>query len=336
MRRTRLVGVALAVLLLVSMASLSRSSAVTPRLAVAGGECGALSSLTPPVTYTHVIWIWMENKSYRSIVGNASAPYLNSTVAPDCGVATNYFNVTHPSLPNYLAATSGNTNNIATDCSPTRCPDGNPSIFGQLSAAGKTWRAYQESMPTNCDKSGYPSTAPLYTPRHNPPVYYTDAATLCVTADVRMGDSTTGSFAVDLANGTLPDFSFVTPNLTDDMHSGTNQVANGDAWLSQWLPQIIASPGYSAGTTAVFITWDEGTGPTSATTNFKGEDCTTTLTDKSCHVATFVISPYTAPGTKSATYFNHYSLLRTTENMLGLPPLDQAANATTMRTDFHL
>jgi hypothetical protein len=99
------------------------------------------------------------------------------------------------------------------------------------------------------------------------------------------------------------------------------------------LPLITTSPGYLAGNTAVFITWDEGTGPKSTTPNYFGEDCTSNTSDPTCHVATFVVSPYTAPGTKSSTFFTHYSLLRTTEEMLGLSPL---ANANSMRSDFNL
>jgi hypothetical protein len=216
MRRFLLLGAALSV-----SAPLRIVLFLTGPSESAAGECGALSVVPPPPTYAHVIWIWMENKSYKTIIGNPSAPYLNNTVAPDCGLATNYFNASHPSTPNYLAATSGSTNGVSTDCLPKRCPDPNPSIFGQLEAAGMSWRSYEESMPSNCYKSNYPTTAPVYVPRHNPAVYYNDAASSCLTADIPMGDASSGAFATDLANGTLPNFSFVTPNLTDDMHSGT-------------------------------------------------------------------------------------------------------------------
>ncbi len=64
--------------------------------------CGGLDH--PPATWAHVIWIWMENRDYRHVVGNPQAPYENSTLISRCGLATNYHNITHPSLPNYLAA----------------------------------------------------------------------------------------------------------------------------------------------------------------------------------------------------------------------------------------
>ncbi len=76
----------------------------SPAAAAASGPCGTAAA---PPAYRHVIWIWMENHSYSDIIGNtAQAPYINS-LASSCGVATDYHNTTHPSLPNYLAATSG-------------------------------------------------------------------------------------------------------------------------------------------------------------------------------------------------------------------------------------
>ena len=135
--------------------------------------------------------------------------------------------------------------------------------------------------------------------------------------------------ATDLANNTLPAFSFITPNLNDDMHNGT--IAQGDAWLARNLPAILNSTPYQAKTTVVFLTWDEGSG------GYPIEDCdNTTTTDSSCHVATIVISPTTPPGTTSGAFFSHYSLLGTTEQLLGLPKLAQAASSPTMTAAFHL
>src|SRR5262249_50214783 len=84
------------------------------------GPCGTLA--TPP-SYTHVIWVWMENHSYDTIIGNSQAPYIN-TLAGQCGLATNYHNISHPSLPNYIAGTSGlglsDLKKFDTDCSPSK------------------------------------------------------------------------------------------------------------------------------------------------------------------------------------------------------------------------
>ncbi|HEX3956060.1 MAG TPA: alkaline phosphatase family protein, partial [Trebonia sp.] len=117
--------------------------------------------------------------------------------------------------------------------------------------------------------------------------------------------------------------------LIDDMHDGT--IAQGDAWLSSNLPTILASPEYTSGSTAVFVTFDEGNdgGQT-------GENCVANTSDSSCHVLTIVISPSTAAGSTSATMFSHYSLLATTEQLLGLPALGRAASAATMTAAFNL
>jgi hypothetical protein len=112
------------------------------------------------------------------------------------------------------------------------------------------------------------------------------------------------------------------------MHTGT--IAEGDRWLAAHLPVILDSHEYRDGSTAVFITWDEGHH------GIPGEKCATNKTDVTCHVATIVISPSTKPGTRSATLFNHYSLLRTAEQLLGLPLLGKAASYPSMVAAFHL
>ena len=93
--------------------------------------------------------------------------------------------------------------------------------------------------------------------------------------------------AVDLAQNALPAFSFITPNLINDMHNGT--LADGDEWLAHNLPTILRSADYTKDTVAIFITWDEGEGGTS-------DDCATDTADVGCHVAALVVSPSTPAG----------------------------------------
>jgi hypothetical protein len=286
--------------------------------AAAAGPCG--TTATAPA-YQHVIWIWMENHSLGDIIGNTSqAPYLNS-LASECGLATNYHNITHPSAPNYLAATSGVSMGSLPIFSYLDCNEsivcnmsGSQGIFGQ----GETTKSYEESMPSNCDKSN----SGEYAVRHNPQVYYTSLST-CAADDVPYTQ-----LAADLAGNTLPAFSFVTPNLIDDMHDGT--IAQGDSWLAANLPAILGSSEYTSGSTAVFVTFDEGSG------GIVGENCTANTSDTSCAVPTLVISPSTPAGARSATLFSHYSLLGTTEALLGLPRLGQAASAATLTAPFNL
>jgi phospholipase C len=304
----------------IMLATIGAAAGVTTAspAAAAPGPCG--TATTPPA-YRHVIWIWMENHSLGDIIGNRSqAPYVNS-LAASCGLATDYHVTTHPSLPNYLAATSGTaqgslpaTTYLDCDVSVV-CDMTVGSIFGQ----GESWKAYEESMPSNC----YKSNSGEYAVRHNPAVYYTSLSG-CASKDVPYTQ-----LATDLADNALPAFSFITPNLIDDMHDGT--IAQGDAWLASHLPAILNSKQYQSGTTAVFITWDEGSG------GYPIEDCdNTSVTDTSCIVPTIVISPSTPAGTTSGSFFDHYSLLGTTEQLLGLPKLASASSAPTMTAAFHL
>src|SRR5262249_2709473 len=191
-----------------------------------------------------------------------------------------------------------------------------PDVGGQHLQPGRGLEGIRRSMPSTCDKSN----SGEYAVRHNPPQYYT-ALTNCATNDVPYTQ-----LAGDLANNTLPAFSFITPNLIDDMHDGT--VADGDTWLANNLPTIFGSAQYTSGTTAVIVTWDEGEGGSS-------NDCASNTTDVGCHVATIVVSPSTVPGTTSSTLFNHYSLLGTTEQLLGLPALGNAASFPTMISAFN-
>lgn len=262
----------------------------------------------------------MENHSYNEVVRSSSAPYLNSLAAV-CGLATNYHNITHPSLPNYVAATSGlgdpsgrPLDPFFPDCNPAPyCSTAAKSIFAQV----RSWRAYQESMPAPCDRqdSGF------YAVRHNPPPYYT-SLTGCLRRDRPLTD-----LPRDLAHNTLPAFSFITPNTCHDTHDCA--VGVGDRWLAHEVPQILNSRPYRAGNTVLFISWDEGEGG-SATY------CATNESDVGCYVAMVVVSPSTPSGRRSTQLFNHYSLLRTTEDLLGLPPLGQARTANSMAKPFGL
>jgi hypothetical protein len=212
-------------------------------------------------------------------------------------VATRFSAETHPSLPNYIAMTSGSTQGISDDADPSAHRLSGPSIFSQL---GGDWRSLHESMPGNCAStaSGH------YAVKHNPAAYYTNIASACAAQDVPLMNPP------DLSAR----FTFIKPNLCHDTHDCS--VATGDAWMAGFLPKVLNSPQYRAGTTAVFITWDEG--------------------NSANRIPTFVISPSTRRGTMSATPFNHYSLLRTTEEMLGLPLLGKASKAPSMRPAFRL
>lgn len=270
------------------------------------GPCGRRAS----TRYRHVVWIWMENRSYSAVLGTGGAAPRLAAYAHACGVATDYWAVTHPSLPNYLAATSGSTGGVTSDCDPTSCPQSRPSLFGQVAASGRRWRGYAENMATRCDRASYDG----YAARHNPAVYFTPIRARCLRWDVPMGGSS-GAFARALAAPSLPAFAFVTPNLCHDGHDCST--ATADRWLGLWLGRIVASPAYRAGNTVVFVTWDEGAGSDN-------------------RVATVVIGPTVHPGTRFGRRCTHYSLLRTTEQLLGLRLLGHAATARGMLRAFNL
>lgn len=266
-----------------------------------------LCGLAPAGTrYAHVVWIWMENKPYSSVIGSASAPYENA-LAKQCGLASNYFGITHPSLPNYLAATGGSTFGVTDDNEPSAHPIAAPSLFSQLTAAGLSWRSYDESMPGNCALT----SADPYAVKHNPAAYYTNIRTTCATNDVPLE----GNLTRDITAGALPSFAFITPNMCNDTHDCS--ISTGDTWLSTWIPAITAGPNYRAGDTLIVLTWDEGTGSRNQT-------------------PAIVIAPSVRPGTVVSARLDHYALLRGTEDLLGLGHLGAATTAPSLAAAFGL
>jgi phospholipase C len=283
---------------LVCLAAACGGSGTPGTPAAAGHPC---TGAAPPARFAHVILIVMENHGFDQVAGHS--PFLNA-LAHRCGLAADYHAIAHPSLPNYLALTSGSTQGrVGSDCSPgPGCSNGGESIFSQT-----PWRAYAESMTGSCGLSNSGD----YAPRHNPAVYYTRVAARCRSADVPLSQ-----LAGDLRSGHLAPYTFIAPNLCSDEHDCA--VSDGDAWLARWIPRLTGSAVYRRGATAIFITYDEDD-------HAEGN-----------HVYTVVVARSVRPGTVSQTPFTHYSLLRTNEELLGLPPLGDAATAASMTGAFHL
>jgi len=243
---------------------------------------------------SHVFVIVMENKSYAQAM---SGPYTAS-LANQYALATNYYAISHPSLPNYLALTSGRTWGIADDGYHALPACG---IGQQLKSAGVLWRGYMESMNNSCFNSGYP-----YALKHNPFAYYgTYYGGSC--PDIY----STAPLQSDL-NGTTPWLVWITPNLCNDTHDCP--VSTGDSWLSHMVPEITNSAAWQQNG-VLFITWDEDNG---AAGN---------------HVATIIVAPNLTRHTTDQAY-NHYSLLATAEDRLGVPRLASAAGATPINDVF--
>ena len=345
--RVRAVGVAAALLAAVaaqlSVAAPSPATTPTPL-------CGSMAGLTPHIT--KVMWIMMENLSYgtgiNTIPGapNPSAPYTDATLLAQCGSTSNYHAASHPSFPNYLAVTSGSTQGQNSDHLGYFAV---PSIFSQ---ADPSWRSYEEFMPSNCDhyyQTGDSTTHQYYLGRHNPASDYSalpvgaPSTGDCATNDVPLGSTSSGALLTDVQGGTLPSFSMVTPGLCDDMHNFPttdpgcpDPILGGDNWLASWIPIITAGSDYAAGNLVIDVVWDEGRSASGITPVPLGGDCTVSSTPD-CIVPNVVISPYTTH-LVSSTDYSHYSLLRTTEHLLGLSYLGHAGDVTTndMCGDFGL
>jgi hypothetical protein len=260
------------------------------------------------VAVEHVIWIWMENHKAGDVLGNAAAPF-ETALASQCGSSMTFRQTGSPSLPNYIAATAGDTFGINDNGQPPNNEQTADNLFRQVRATGRASRSYIEAMGSPCQLR----SSGLYAVKHNPAAYYVggDDRAACQSDNIPLGNPNQGSLASDLANDTLPAFASITPDLCNDTHDCP--VAQGDAWLSQWLPAILGSPPYRRGGTVVFIVWDEPT-----------------------PMPFIAIGPSIPPGTTSAEPFDHYSLLRTTEEMLGLPLLGRAASVSSMRGAFGL
>lgn len=244
----------------------------------------------------HIVVIVDENKPAESVIGNAAAPYLNR-LAHAWALATGYRAVTHPSLPNYLALTSGTTAGITTDCNPPGgdCLDRGPNLAESLDRAGRTWKMYAESMPKPCATAN----TSLYAVKHNPFLYFpsvTSDPAYCAAHDVPY-DTLTSDLS---GTATLPDVAFISPNLCDDMHDCS--IATGDAWLAANVPRILGSQAFTRQRSLLIITFDEGDSADN-------------------RVACILAGPAAATHTVSAAGFTHYSLLRTIEQAWGLHPL---------------
>jgi hypothetical protein len=284
-----------------ALVTASAAFAATP--ALAAPACGTRART--PARYAHVIWILMENKDASQIIGSQAAPYVNSLRAA-CGSASDYHAIMHPSLPNYIALTSGGTQGISDDADPSSHRLQARSIFEQV----RSWKTYAESMPGACvlHSSGE------YAVRHNPATYYLRLRRTLCARDVPMGTTGSGALHRDLVRNTLPRFSFLVPNVCNDQHDCG--VQTGDAWLRKWVPALVRSRAYRAGRTAIFITWDENDG--------RGGN----------RIPLVAIAPSIRRGKVVRAHLSHYALLRGTEAMLGLRYLGAAAHAGRFRRLF--
>jgi hypothetical protein len=240
----------------------------------------------------HVVIVMLENKRYDAVIGHPKAPWVSSLAAKSANM-TRFYAETHPSQPNYLALFSGSTQQVTDN----NCPHNlgrRPNLGQQLIDAGRTFAGYSEDLPRvgfrGCSHNGYVR-------RHNPWVNFSNlpaAANQPYTA-----------FPKDYRK--LPTVSFVIPNLCHDMHDCPK--AQADAWLKREFAPYVA---WATRHNSLFIiTFDEDN-----------------KTDGN-HIPTIIAGARVRPG-QYATRMDHYHLLRTIQQMYGLPPLGTARQRTPM------
>jgi hypothetical protein len=275
---------------------------------VAACEPNRPSNQPPPGTPTfgHVFVVTEENHDYASVIGSSSMPYLNS-LAQQYGLATQYYADTHPSIGNYFMLATGQiiTNNDGYSTVVTV-----DNVVRRLLAAGKTWKSYAEDLPSVGYTGGDVGD---YARKHNIFALLSDVA----------NDSTQKrnlvpftQFATDLANGTLPDFSNIVPNLCNDAHDCS--LSTADTWLSNNIAPLLADQTFQQDGLLI-ITFDEA-----------GSD----NTNGGGRISWVVVSPKAKTGYQSTTVYQHESTLRLILEALGITQFPGAAATAPAMSEF--
>ena len=260
----------------------------------------------------------LENASYSDVIGTTSMPYLNG-LAQKYALATNYYANAHPSIGNYFLLTTGQleTNDDAFTGVVT-----DDNVVRELTAAGKTWRSYAESLPSVGYLGG---DQPPYLRHHNPMTYFSDVQN-SGTQQANLVPFT--QFPTDVAAGSLPNYAFVVPNADDDAHNCpagmstctlAQKLSAADAWLQTNIEPLVADANFVKSGLLV-IAFDEA--EDSDTTNGGG------------HVATVLVSQQLKPAYKSTTLYQHQSLERFTMEVLGVTAIPGAGATAPEMSEF--
>ncbi len=271
--------------------------------------------------FNHVFVIMMENTGFDTLIGNPNAPFINKAASRN-GLATSYFGVTHPSQPNYIAATSGSTNGVADDNDTTIDV---PNIVDQLAAKHKTWKAYMQSYSLCLTPLDHACGNQLYERKHNPFISYQD-----VQSDpkrvAKIVDFT--QLSTDLASGHVADYVWISPDQCHDMHGrGATPadpcdysqiqplIATGDAFLKDTVHAITHSKAWT-GNSVIFIVWDEADYTGSGFNGF-GDDsgcCDSVPGQGGGKVVMITISSRSDDPRTSSVPYNHQSMLATIQD----------------------
>lgn len=284
------------------------------------GSCGggSVPSGTGKVpVVAHVFVLVEENHAYSDVIGNSVMPFTNS-LAKQNALATQYYANRHNSLPNYFMLTVGDLVTTNDLFSGTVSAD---NVTRVLTAAGKTWKIYAESLP----KAGYlgANVAP-YARDHNPFAFFSDVINNSAQAANLVPFT---QLATDIQNNTLPDYAMIVPDLSNDGHdcpneasscTDTQKLAQIDTWVQNNVGPLISSPAFQ--NSVLIYTWDESV--LADTANGGG------------HVATILISPKVRAGFQSTTLFQHQSTLKLTMQLLGVTDFPGAAASAPDMTEF--
>ena len=248
----------------------------------------------------------LENRSYEEVIGSAGAPYINR-LAHTGALATRYYAITHPSLPNYIALTGGAELGITNDCAVCEVTGGR-NIVGQLDASGHTWKAYFDGI----DSNRWPGQSTnKYNPHYNPFLYYESVRGVDQNRD-RVVDF--GALRHDLRTGRVADFTWIAPDIHHDGHNGTLHQA--DRYVARLVPKVLKALGPRG---VLYLTWDEGT-----TTDVRGVGGA-----GGGRIPLIAAGGAARAHTRIAVPANHYALLRTIEAGFGLRALRNAGNPST-------
>src|ERR1700721_1115002 len=221
---------------------------VTVESACGGGNSSPTTTTSNNVgtvpTVSHVFVVVEENHSYVDVIGNTGMPYFNH-LATSYGLATQYYANAHPSLPNYFELTAGEgTSTTASAGDNYAGPVTQDNVVRALTGAGKTWKSYAESLPAIAFLGG--DTGP-YLKRHNPFAYFSDVLNDTTQAGNIVPFS---QLATDIANGSVPEYAFIVPNVNDDAHdcptgmsscTDAQKLAAADQWLQSNIAPVIKS-----------------------------------------------------------------------------------------------
>ena len=253
----------------------------------------------------HIYIVAEENHSYEHMVGSPYMPYLNSLLVKG-GTATQFYANMHGSLENYLIVTSGQYLTRNNDTTAFFDVD---NIERHLLTHGMTFKSYAESIPF----AGYTGLfSGSYLRRHAPLIYYTDMAKSSLIKD----HTSTTQLSTDIANGTLANFGFITPNASHDIHNCPNGLnaclQTADSWLKTHIAPLLTRPEFQPGGDGLLIFWAD-----EADLSTDNRCSATVKTGCGGRILVAMIGPQVKAGYKSTRTYHHQSVLRTVLEAMG-------------------